>query len=71
VVGGIGEYVAGMLLRKGLQVQFRWSGVPDTFLPQAGRGDLIEDCKLDRVSIAKALKQQISSSFSIVKPAVS
>ncbi|MDZ7794092.1 MAG: 1-deoxy-D-xylulose-5-phosphate synthase [Spirochaetia bacterium] len=71
VMGGIGEYVAGMLLRKGLPVQFRWSGVPDKFLPQASRGQLIEECKLDRVSIAKTLKQQISSSFSIVKPAVS
>ncbi|HKK65747.1 MAG TPA: hypothetical protein VJ967_07820, partial [Clostridia bacterium] len=62
---------ASMLLRKGVPVQFRWSGVSDKFLPQASRGQLIEECKLDRVSIAKALKQQVSGSFSIVKPAVS
>ncbi len=71
VIGGIGEYVAGVLLKKGLKVEFKWAGVPDTFLPQATRGQLLEECKLDRYSIARALKKQMSDSFSIVKPAVS
>ncbi len=71
VLGGIGEYVAGMLMRHNLKVQFRWSGVPDTLLAQASRKELIEECRLDRYSIAEALQKQASGAFSIVKPAVS
>ncbi len=71
VVGGIGEYIAGMLMRNGVKVHFNWSGVPDAFLAQASRSELIGTCKLDRHSIAEALQHQATGAFSIVKPAVS
>lgn len=70
LIGGIGEYVAGMLMRRGVKVQFNWAGVPDVFLPQASRNELIETCKLDRYSIAETLHDQASGSFSIVKPGI-
>ncbi|MFW6209375.1 MAG: 1-deoxy-D-xylulose-5-phosphate synthase [Spirochaetota bacterium] len=66
--GGIGEYVAGILTRRGVKVQFNWAGVPDVFLAQADRSELIETCRLDRYSIAETLRHQASGSFSIVKP---
>jgi 1-deoxy-D-xylulose-5-phosphate synthase len=66
--GGIGEYIAGMVHRLGLKLEFRWAGVPDTFLCQASRAELIQTAGLDRYSIAERIGEMLSSSLSIVRP---
>lgn len=66
--GGIGEQVAGMVQRSGLNLDFTWAGVPDTFLSQASRSELIRMVGLDRYSLADRIREKLSSSLSIVKP---
>ncbi len=68
VAGGIGEQVAGMVHRHGLDLKFSWAGVPDVFFPHATRDELIEISGLDRNSIAARMQQMLTSSLSIVKP---
>jgi len=67
-VGGIGEQIAGLVHRSGLDVKFEWAGIPDTFFAQANRRELLQMCSLDAASIAGRLRRMASESFSIVKP---
>jgi 1-deoxy-D-xylulose-5-phosphate synthase len=65
--GGIGEYIASLLQRSSLDIQFRWRGVPDTFFPQATRDELIRKQELDRGAIAEQAAAMMQGTFRIVQ----
>jgi 1-deoxy-D-xylulose-5-phosphate synthase len=68
VRGGMGEYLASLVNRHALQVEFRWNGVPDTFFPQASRDELIASLRLDRTAIAEEAEKMLRGALRMVRP---
>ena len=54
--GGMGEELAVMLKEGGLDLRFDALGVPQEFLSQATRPQLIKNCGLDRNSLAEKIR---------------
>ncbi len=49
--GGVGEYIALLINRYNLILDFKYLFVPDLFIPQGSRKELLKYCGLDSVSI--------------------
>jgi 1-deoxy-D-xylulose-5-phosphate synthase len=71
VRGGVGESIAATLLQSAFSSIYRWYGVSDRFFAQAERDELLELSGLDAESMAKRVRETISSSLSILPRAVS
>ncbi len=56
--GGIGEYIAALISERGLDINFGYHGVPERFLSQALRSELLAVCGLDGSGIASFVRQQ-------------
>jgi 1-deoxy-D-xylulose-5-phosphate synthase len=69
--GGIGEEIASVLLREEAECAYHWYGVPDRFLAQAERSELIQMSGLDAESIAEKVQMKIAKPFGVVKTALS
>ncbi len=59
--GGVGEYIASLLKQKKLETGFFHLGVPDRFIPQGTRSELLTLCGLDANHIAAAIEQSLAS----------
>lgn len=51
-LGGIGEYISSLLSNDHSDLVFRYFGMPEKFLPQALRSELLISCGLDSTGIA-------------------
>lgn len=49
--GGLGEYIGSQLKESGIRTEFHHLHVPDRFIPQGTRKELLEYCGLDRSSV--------------------
>ena len=49
--GGLGEYVSSVLMEEGVKTEFHHLHVPDRFIPQGSRADLLKYCSLDSGSV--------------------
>jgi 1-deoxy-D-xylulose-5-phosphate synthase len=58
--GGAGEYLASIILENNKNVIFKYIGVPEKFLSQALRSELLADCGLDGHGIAAEIKKIIT-----------
>lgn len=65
--GGMGEALASLVLKSGLSIRFAYRGVPDSFYPQAGRNQLLEEFQLDGEGIAAGMHDLINVSRFIQK----
>ncbi len=54
--GGMGEEIAALLYENRIDCSYTAMGVPQVFLPQASRPELIKDCGLDRESIVARIE---------------
>ena len=57
--GGLFGAVAEYLASCGSAVRLRHASIPDKFVPQASRGDLLRDCGLDSESIFGMLQEEM------------
>ncbi len=55
--GGLGEFVASLLLEKGAATRFHVACVPEAFIPQGARSDLLRASGLDGESIARRVEE--------------
>ncbi len=55
--GGVGEYIASLLLESKSDVLFQHKGIPEEFLTQALRSELLAYCGLDGPGIARFVSQ--------------
>jgi len=53
--GGFGEAIAAYLMENGFEGNFRALGIPDQFITQGGRDDLLRECGLDIETIAAVI----------------
>lgn len=53
--GGIGEYISSLLSEKRSEIMFQYDGIPEKFLSQALRSELLAYCGLDGPSIANSV----------------
>ncbi len=60
--GGIGEYTASLMNEEGIGTDFNHICVPDAFIPQGHRHELLEYCRLD----GKSVCSEILSMFKVV-----
>ncbi|HDQ13739.1 MAG TPA: 1-deoxy-D-xylulose-5-phosphate synthase [Sediminispirochaeta sp.] len=67
-VGGVGEQIAGMITRRNIETHYRWMGVPDSFLAQASRAELLREVGLDRQTLADRAREMLSQRLSVLKP---
>jgi len=69
VIGGIGEQISSIVQRRGVDTDFIFSGVPDKFIPHATREELLADCGLDGMGIARRIIETLSqpSKFHLVR----
>jgi len=58
LAGGAGEAVRGHVASHGLEVEVLTLGLPDTFIPQGERTDLLADYGLDTAGIAACLRRE-------------
>ncbi len=63
--GGAGEYLGSLLAEKNSDVKYQHSGIPEKFLPQAFRSELLEECGLDGNGIASSINKFVGSEFLI------
>jgi 1-deoxy-D-xylulose-5-phosphate synthase len=61
VQGGAGSAVAECLARHGLHVTMLHLGLPDEFLEQGDPAQMLADCGLDAVGIARAIQERSSN----------
>jgi 1-deoxy-D-xylulose-5-phosphate synthase len=59
--GGVGEAVARLASERGLGTALRCFGVPDRFLPQASRDELLARCGLDGEGIARGIENLVTT----------
>ena len=59
--GGVGEAVARLASERGLDTSLRCLGVPDRFLPQATRDELLARCGLDGEGIAHEIENLVTA----------
>ncbi len=59
--GGVGEQVARLLLEHGFKGRFKALGLPDKFLMEGRRGEILRDCGLDAVSIAATVQRELEA----------
>ena len=52
VTGGAGSYLASLITDNNLNISYKHIGIPENFLSQALRSELLEDCGLDGPGIA-------------------
>lgn len=64
MTGGLGELIASLLSAHNIQVIFRHNGIPEKFLPQALRSELLKDCGLDGYGIAASVNEVLGSEMS-------
>jgi len=69
IAGGIGEYLAASLKPYFKDFVYDIFGVPDTFIEQGTREELLALCRLDAVSLAERIKKRIlpQGGFGIIK----
>lgn len=58
--GGIGEYVAAIINKYNLEVDFLPLAITDRFLPQASRSELLNLCRLDGDGIAASVADYLT-----------
>ena len=63
-MGGIGEEVLSVLARERLDVDTLVLGLPDQFVAQGTRGELLHELHLDADGIASAIQARLASSLS-------
>ena len=59
--GGIGEYVASLIVEYNIDILFQHTGIPEEFLSQALRSELLVDCGLDGSGIASSVNNFIGT----------
>ncbi len=69
--GGVGEYIASLLLESKSDVLFQYKGIPEEFLAQALRSELLAYCGLDGPGIARFVSQFVVKKFLSEKDTVS
>ncbi|MEW6646844.1 MAG: 1-deoxy-D-xylulose-5-phosphate synthase [Pseudomonadota bacterium] len=65
VLGGAGSAVNECLTAHGIQVEVMNLGLPDRFLEQASREELLADCGLDADGILRAIQTRLSGTLAI------
>ncbi|MCF6334887.1 MAG: 1-deoxy-D-xylulose-5-phosphate synthase [Spirochaetales bacterium] len=63
--GGIGEYIAALVYERGLEINFEYHGIPEQFLPQALRSELLELCGLNGEGIAVFVRRLAGMDLSV------
>ncbi len=61
--GGVGEYTASLLRKNGVDTTFRHLHVPDSFIPQGVRSELLKYCGLDSESISASVASSLKVSI--------
>jgi len=64
VNGGVGEAVTRLASERGLGTSLCCLGVPDRFLPQASRDELLARCGLDGEAIAREIENLVTAGLS-------
>ncbi len=55
VIGGVGSFLASLLIENDLHLYYRHVGIPENFLSQALRSELLVNCGLDGAGIASTI----------------
>jgi len=63
VRGGSGEYIASLLVKNKSDLIFQHTGIPEKFLSQALRSELLADCGLDSFGIAASVTEFAGKEF--------
>ncbi len=62
--GGSGEYIASLILDNNREILFKHIGMPDLFLSQALRSELLKECGLNGAGIAASILEFIERDLS-------
>ena len=63
VTGGAGSYISSLITENNLPVSYQHRGIPENFLSQALRSELLEDCGLNGSGIASSIIADYSEVF--------
>ena len=69
--GGVGEYIASLLSEKRSDIMFQHNGIPEEFLTQALRSELLAYCGLDSYGISESVLKFIGKDSSKQKESIS
>jgi len=62
--GGMGQYIASVIQKYGINVDYRYFAVPDHFITHANRDELLADCMVGKQSITQTVLKTITQNRS-------